>query len=147
MEAEAVMVDPWMDWMKKHLGQVEWTGHAPTAFDREIFSHTSFKLGNVMEPGCAATVSAALEETGYKSMHTAWAPSYATYGEACELKVGAVLGFNWSGRGGPADHVTFCYEIPGQGLVACLGGNQSKMVKVSVFSQKNIVYCRWPVKA
>jgi hypothetical protein len=139
---------PWLAWMKSHIGEKEQTGGAPSAFDQEVFSHTSYgNLDGVMEPGCAATACAALEESGYKSPHNAAAESFREFGEECELKPGAVVGFNWEGeKGVHCDHVTFCDHIVNDDLVACLGGNQGHEVKVSVFSRKFIDFVRFPVE-
>jgi plastocyanin len=136
---------PWMDWLRSHLGEPEVTGGKPTAFDKEVFSHTSYgDLNGVMEPGCAATACAALEETGYKSTHDAWAASFAHYGAPCELKPGCVVLFQWASGG---HHVTFCDHLVGTDKVACLGGNQSHAVKVSIFDRRFIAATRWPVPA
>jgi len=139
---------PWMQWMKAHLGLVEKTGSEPTAFDEEVFSHTSYgNLNGVMEPSCAATVSAALEETGYKSEHNAAAESYRSFGTPCDLKPGAIVGFNWQGKPDErADHVTFCDHIIDGKYVACLGGNQSHQVGVAQYSRSNIAFVRWPLE-
>lgn len=140
---------PWMDWMRAHLGEVEQTGAAATAFDKEVFSHTSYgNLDGIMEPGCAATVSAALEESGYKSAHSAWADAYRIFGEACDLKPGAIVGFRWDGEvsKAPVDHVTFCDHIVDGKYVACLGGNQGHKVQVSTFSRSCIAFVRWPTQ-
>lgn len=137
---------PWLSWMRSHLGEKEMTGATPTPFDEEIFSHTNYgPLHGVMEPGCAATACAALEECGYKSTHNAAAQSFHNFGEACELKPGAIVGFNWSG-GTHADHVTFCDHVVDGKYVACLGGNQSHEVRVSTFSKACVVFVRWPTE-
>lgn len=136
---------PWQDWIKKHFGEIEATGQPVTAFDKEIFSHTSCPLGADMLAGCAATMCAALEETGYKSPHNASAISFKDYGTECELKKGAILVFQWS----PGEHhVTSCDEICADGVnVVCAGGNQNHLVKDSTYPRASIVAIRWPVKA
>lgn len=138
---------PWLAWMKDHIGEKEQTGAPATEFDKEVFSHTGYgSLDGIMEPGCAATACAALEETGFKSPHNAGAESFRHYGVACELKPGAIIGFNWKGiAGNSADHVTFCDHVVSDSLVACLGGNQGHEVKVSIFSRNCIAFIRWPV--
>lgn len=136
----------WLSWMHSHIGEVEQTGAAATAFDKEVFSHTSYgNLNGIMEPGCAATACAALEETGFKSPHNAGAESFRNFGLPCELKPGAIVGFNWEGKPeASADHVTFCDHVINDKLVACLGGNQSHKVQISVFSKSAIAFVRWP---
>lgn len=136
---------PWMAWMRKNIGQPEVTGKPATAFDRDVFSHTSYGPleDNIMDEGCAATACAALEETGYKSPHSAAALSFHNYGTACDLKPGCIVVFQWASGG---HHVSFCDSIVDNNYVACLGGNQSSSVKVSTFSRSSIIATRWPVK-
>ena len=139
---------PWLTWMRAHIGELEETGSPATDFDDEVFHHTSYGLlDGVMEPGCAATACAALEETLFKSPHSAAAESFRNFGIACPLKPGAIVGFNWKGQKGVhCDHVTFCDHIIDASHVACLGGNQGHHVKVSIFSIANIDFIRWPVE-
>jgi hypothetical protein len=138
---------PWLVWMKSHIGEAEQTGAVASEFDNEVFSHTSYgNLDGVMEPGCAATACAALEESGFKSPHNAAAEKFRNLGDPCELKPGCVVGFNWKGQKGVhCDHVTFCDHVIDENLVACLGGNQGHQVKVSIFSRKFIDFTNWPV--
>jgi peptidoglycan hydrolase-like protein with peptidoglycan-binding domain len=137
---------PWIMWMRSHLGEAEKTGSKATGFDNEVFGHTSYgNLDGVMEPGCAATACAALEETGFKSPHNAAAESFRGFGDPCELKPGAIVGFNWAEKKGiRCDHVSFCDHIIDDEHVACVGGNQGSSVKVSIFSKKYIDFIRWP---
>ena len=139
---------PWLAWMKSHIGEVEQSGGKATDFDNEVFSHTSYgSLDGVMVAGCAATACAALEVSGFKSPHNAAAESFRDFGVECELKPGAVVGFNWEGKKGVhADHVTFCDHIIDGNVVACLGGNQGHEVKVSIFSRSFIDFVRWPLE-
>lgn len=133
---------PWMDWMQSHLGAPEQTGAPATAFDAEIFSHTDFgSLNGIMEPGCAATACAALEETGFTSPHSAAAISFKDYGTPCDLQFGAIVVFEWdSGE----HHVSFCESFDDM-FVTCLGGNQDHMVTESTFYKKYIISVRWPI--
>jgi hypothetical protein len=139
---------PWVMWMQSHIGQAEQTGAPATEFDNEVFAHTSYgNLDGIMEAGCAATACAALEESGYKSPHSAAAESFRNFGEESVLKPGAIVGFNWKGeKGVHCDHVTFCDHIISPDLVACLGGNQGHEVKVSIFSRKFIDFVRFPIE-
>lgn len=135
---------PWLAWMKGHIGEIEQTGAAATDFDNEVFSHTSYgNLDGVMEAGCAATACAALEESGFKSPHNAAAASFINFGEKSDLVPGAIVVFQWESGD---HHVTFCDHVIDVNLVACLGGNQSHQVKVSVFSRKYIVWTGYPIE-
>lgn len=133
---------PWLTWIMNHAGQKEThkTGHS-NPFILDLFNkHTSYKTNTDNVPYCAATVSAALELTGFRSMHSAWAFAYKTYGTKCEIKPGAILVFGFG-------HVAVCSSVSGD-HVAAWGGNQGPehMVKLSVFHKSSVVASRWPVK-
>jgi hypothetical protein len=138
-----------MDWMKAHDGEPFVTGAPPTAFNRMVFSHTDCPMGETMLPGCAATVCAALELTGYKSTHDASAISYKDYGTACELKENCIIVIEHQTGN---HHVTFCDHIISRYplMVACRGGNQSHKLQVSTYTFNQggdkILATRWPVK-
>jgi hypothetical protein len=135
---------PWMAWMLDHLHEIQKTGFAPTAFTQEIFKYTSFgPLGGVTPMSCAATVCAALEETGYQSTRDASAISYKSYGSPCSLTVGCVVVFLWaSGQ----HHVDFCHRIIDGDLMEGLGGNQGSELNECTFHRKYIIATRWPIK-
>jgi hypothetical protein len=135
--------NPWMVWMEQHIGEVQRTGAIPTPFTREIFSHTTYPLGNVTPESCAATVCAALEETGYRSTHNAAAASYLTYGDACDLKPGCIVVYTWPNG---QHHVDFCDAIVDADRVRGLGGNQGGELQYSYYARKYISATRWPVK-
>lgn len=133
----------WIEWMKSHIGELEHTGWPATPFDKEVFLHTTYGplADGIMQPGCAATACAALEESGLASPHNAAAESFAEFGSSCALVPGAIVVFKWPGGG---HHVTFCERVIDIDRVACLGGNQQSMIKVSIFSRKFILAVRWP---
>jgi kumamolisin len=134
---------PWMDWMRQHRGEIQQTGAKPTAFTEEIFRHTTYPpLNGVTPESCAATVCAALEETGYNSTHSAAAKSYLSYGTACALQPGCVVVFRWPSG---SYHVDFCDDIIDADTVRGLGGNQGHQLTDSDYSRKYIVATRWPV--
>jgi hypothetical protein len=136
---------PWMDWMRLHRGEIQQTGAKPTAFTEEIFAHTNYgPLDGFTPESCAATVCAALEETGFRSTRSAAAKSYIDYGTVCDLKPGCIVVFRWPSGG---HHVDFCDEIVDASAVRVLGGNQGHELQDSNFLRKFIVATRWPVKA
>lgn len=137
-------LSPWMDWMRGNLHEKEITGSPASDFDKMVFSHTTYgSLDGIMQPGCAATACAALELTSYKSPHNAAAISFKAYGSQCELKPGCIVVFQWASGG---HHVSFCDHIVDNSYVACLGGNQSHEINVSIYSRKWIIATRWPTK-
>jgi uncharacterized protein (TIGR02594 family) len=88
-------------------------------------------------PWCATFVSAILEECGIVSARTAWAPSYAHYGQSVQAAVGAIVVF--------PHHVTFLAGRDKAGHILCVGGNQSDMVRMSAFNPQAVVAYRWPL--
>jgi uncharacterized protein (TIGR02594 family) len=136
---------PWLKWMRSHIGEPEKTGSKASPFGKEVFSHTDYgPLENgILDEACAATACAALEETGYKSPHSALAKSFINYGTPCDLMPGCIVVFEWASGG---HHVSFCDKVVDGQYVSCLGGNQSSQVKVSTFSRGYIKATRWPVK-
>lgn len=132
---------PWLADALAHMGEHEILGKADNQFILDCFKYTNYKASHDEVPWCAAFVSRMLEESGYKSEHSAWAQSYEKVGQACELKPGAILVFKWANGD---HHVSICHHIVNDDLVACVGGNQSNMVKMSIYSRKSLVSIRWP---
>lgn len=131
----------WLDWLLKHEGEPEFTGSEPTPFVIECFKHTSYgDLKGSTPSSCAATLCAALEESGYASPHRADAVSFAKYGSSTALRVGSICVFQWpSGE----HHVSCCLD-PKKHLF--LGGNQGHMLQRAVYDPKYIIATRRPVK-
>lgn len=134
---------PWLDWFRRHKGEIEFTGKAATDFVKSCFKYTTYGSDfDITPPCCAATLCAALESSGFKSTKSAAAISYEHYGSPCDLKPGAIVVFQFADGG---HHVTVCDHIVNQQLVACTGGNQHHEIKTSVFLKSSIIACRWPV--
>ncbi len=133
---------PWLDWLLEYKGQYQKTGGKPSPFVESIFKHTTFgPLHGVTPACCAATLCAALEESGLKSTHSAAAISYKNFGIGCELKPGAILVFEWSiGK----HHVTVCDHIVDQDNVMCIGGNQGDFLQEKAYPRSKIIATRWP---
>lgn len=134
---------PWMTLAKQYMGQHEILGAKDNQFILDCFKYTGYKAHHDEVPWCAAFVCRMLEETHNKSTKSAAAASYENFGLASELKPGCIIVFKWPGGG---HHVTFCHHIVDSTHVACIGGNQSDMVKISVFPRHSIVATRWPVQ-
>lgn len=134
----------WLEKARSYLGQSEIAGPIDNKWIEDCFDFTSYGHATHDEvPWCAAFLCRVLAESGYKHTHSAAASSYINYGEACDIKQGAIIVFKWySGQ----RHVTICDHVIEKGLVACLGGNQSNSVKISKFETKFIEAVRWPVK-
>lgn len=135
------MSPPWLDLAVKHLGEHEILGRKDNQFILDCFKHTSYKADHDEVPWCAAFVCRMLDEAGYKSTGSAAAVSFDKCGDPCELKPGAILVFKWASG---SHHVTLCHHVVDDNYVACLGGNQSDMVKISVIPRNRIEAIRWP---
>jgi hypothetical protein len=133
----------WMNWLVSHLGEEQWTGKPASAFVKECFSHTNYKLHGITEPSCAATACAALEHSGYKSPHSARAVSFKDYGVPHAVKPGAIIVFEWDSGD---HHVTFCNRIIDEMHIECLGGNQHHHLQISTYNTRSILASRWPIK-
>ncbi len=133
----------WLEWLRKHLGETEWTGKLASEFVKHCFSYTTFGDDfTITPPCCAATICAALEECGYRSTRSAAAISYKDYGLPSMLIPGAICVFEWAPR---ENHVSV-YEAPydvKHGIF--LGGNQGHYLQRSVFPYANVISERWPV--
>lgn len=134
----------WLTLAKGYLGEHEILGVKDNQFILDCFKFTNYKASHDEVPWCAAFVSRVLEESGYKSSHSAWAFDFSNYGTKSELKAGAIVVFKWATGGG---HVSIIDHMVDEHTVACCGGNQSDMVKISQFPRASIIALRWPVLA
>lgn len=92
---------------------------------------------------CAAFVSACLARaglphpTGYQALRAA---GFETFGQACELRAGAIVVVRARGDG---RHVGFCVGMDAHNVML-LGGNQADACNVTPFKRASIVAVRWP---
>ena len=133
---------PWLTLAEKYLGEHEIAGRKDNQFILDCFKHTGYKADHDEVPWCAAFMCRVLEESGFKSTKSAAAISFEHYGSPVDVKPGAILVFQWAGGD---HHVTMVHHIVDENYVCCIGGNQSDMVKLSVFPRNRIIACRWPV--
>jgi len=134
---------PWFDQALKYLGQAEDPAHHHNQFILDCFSYTSYKAASDSVAWCSAFVNRVLAESAFKGTGSAAAVSFADpgYGEACELKQGAILVFQWSNG---HHHVGLCHHVVNDDYVAVLGGNQHDRVQISVFPRKCLIAIKWP---
>lgn len=133
----------WMNWLEARKGMAEVPGPTDNSNIIDMFKHTTYKASHDEVPWCAACACSALEETGYASPHSATAATFINYGTPCELIPGCIVVFKWASG---EHHVTFCHHVVDKNYVACLGGNQSNQIKISLYERKYIVATRWPNK-
>jgi uncharacterized protein (TIGR02594 family) len=135
----------WLTAARRELGQREKAG--PAENGRILWYHSFSKLRAQSEqvPWCASFVNAMLETSGIRSTKSAAAASYATWGEPCELKDGAIVVFGKADPdAGGTGHVAFCVGVEDR-YVLVLGGNQNNAVNIARRERSRIVAVRWPV--
>lgn len=97
------------------------------------------------EAYCAKGVSAVLELSGIRSARSAWARSYAKWGQELDgPALGAVVVFWRQSIGSTLGHVGFVAGKDSSGNVMCLGFNQGDSIKISAFSPHRVLSFRWP---
>lgn len=113
-----------------------------------LVDHTHFPpdLINSKTSWCAALVSASLEKSGVKSMHSAAAIAYERFGVPCDpYRIGAILVFKRADPSNPkARHVGLSEGIAVPGRVYVRGGNQDNRCSVKDRSIEDVVTARWP---
>ena len=144
-------ISPWLTWLIRNIGQKEIPGIKHNSWIVNLFTYTTYKTNADETPWCAATINAALQINGYKGTRSAAAKSFDTYGLPCELKPGAIITLRHVNGG---RHVTCLHHIIDKENIACIGGNQSNELKISVYNisgnkrgHDELVGCRWPVWA
>lgn len=111
-----------------------------------LVNHTRFppEQINAKTAWCGAFVSAMLEQSGYKSPHSAAAAKYMDIGKACPIDtLYSVLVLR---RGTTQFHVAFNAGFAGD-QVMLLGGNQSNKVCIKLDSQSKILSARLPARS
>lgn len=97
------------------------------------------------EAYCAKGVSAILEMSGIRSTRSAWARSYAKWGQELDgPALGAVVVFWRQSIGSTLGHVGFVAGKDSSGNVMCLGFNQGNAVSIKAFAPARILSFRWP---
>lgn len=138
------MADPkWLQLARKDIGTKEIPGakHNPRVLRYWTLIRAPFTDDET--PWCAGFVGAKLEEAGIKSTRSAWAKSYAKWGDELEAPIpGCIVVFH---RGANSGHVGFFVGYSGRNLLI-LGGNQGDAVNIKPFSPDRVVKggYRWP---
>jgi hypothetical protein len=117
-------------------------------------------------PWCAAFVCWVLEQSGIPHPHSARARDFASWGRACESKLGAIVVLSRvvhggdpapSPRSGPwpmpsqqpphngLGHVGFLLSANVRGHVFVLGGNQDNSVCVKAYESRHVLAVREPI--
>jgi len=135
---------PWLKAAYGELGVKEIPG-AP-ANPRIVEYHKSTTLDKKLAesdetPWCSSFTNWCMEQSGYKGTDSAWARSWAKYGDPLDIpKRGCIAVFT---RGSSNGHVGFFIdEIDGKILV--LSGNQNNSVCEAFYPKVRLICYRWP---
>jgi uncharacterized protein (TIGR02594 family) len=136
----------WYEHALKDKGLKEIPGEPANPRIVEMFTHTTYHATSDETSWCAAGACCWLEESGYKSPHSARAKDFESYGQGLhELRQGAILVFKRHSEGNPdARHVTFCSDTWDSERVLCFGANQHDMADYSWFRLDGLTAIRWP---
>lgn len=135
---------PWMDRAVALLGTSEVAGSVDNPTIVQFFAEVGQDWIKDDETAwCAAFAGTMLKRSGYKIPVGIETVRAKAYNEDVGTKVttpkyGDIVLLNY-GNKGIIDHVSFYVEDLGNGLVKCLGGNQSDKVKYSNFKKEDIV--------
>lgn len=125
----------------KYLGEHEILGRVDNQWILDCFKFTSYQAGHDEVPWCAAYIGRLLAEIGLSGTHSAAAASYVNWGKPSKLIPGAIVVFKWASG---EHHVSVCHHDIDNQYAAFVGGNQSNMVKISVYSKRFIIAIRQP---
>lgn len=138
---------PWLEVADKELGTKEVTGNGNNPRILEYHSATYLKAHTDSTAWCAAFACWVLHRAGYKSTISAWARDFLKYGEHLAFPArGCIMVFERNAPGGDS-HVAFYTGIETIDGYQVLGGNQGDAVSLKVYPKKDLLGCRWPVKA
>lgn len=135
----------WMDKANALMGEGEVIGPKENPMIRAMFKAVDYDISDVKDadtvPWCGAFVGYVMQEDGHPmAALAARALSWATYGDPCEPKHGAIAVVE-NGEGG--HHVAFIYQVTETNLYL-LGGNQGNRVSIVKWPRAKLVACRWP---
>ena len=143
-EKEVIMSDvPWMAIAEKELGVTE-TNNPKRVI--EYHQATSLKAQDTATAWCSSWVCWVLEKAGYKTTNSAWARDWLKYGEIADKQRGCIMVFERGSVGG-SSHVAFYTGKETSTGYLVLGGNQGDSVCIKEYSKKDLLGCRWPIKA
>lgn len=134
---------PWMDRAVALLGTSEVAGEVDNPTIVQFFAEVGQGWIKDDETAwCAAFAGAILKRSGYPIPAGVESVRARAYNEAVGTKVttpkyGDLVLLNYDQKG-VIDHVSFYVEDLGNGLIKCLGGNQSNKVKYSNFKKTDV---------
>lgn len=114
----------------------------------EYAKHTELQATSDEVPWCSAFANWVVDEAGFQGTRSAAARSWLKWGVRLEEAIiGCIVVLDRQDSSNPnAAHVAFCTKPDlGDGLIRCIGGNQSDQVKVSTYKSNRVLGYRSPV--
>jgi len=111
----------------------------------EYDKHTTLKATSDEVAWCAAFANFVTDTAGYPGTHEANARSFLNWGVSIDKPILGCIVVLKRGSDPLQGHVTFCdHPDISNGIIRCLGGNQSNEVKISRFSVSDVLGYRSP---
>ncbi len=137
---------PWLNWWMRELANnvKEVPGSPSAGRIIEYHSHTTLRATSDEIPWCSAAMCCAMHECGLSSTQSAAARSWLGFGIRLKsFQLGAIAIFE---RGAPeslSGHVAIALSED-NGVVTCIGGNQSNAVAVAKYPKSKLIAYMWP---
>lgn len=133
-------------WAEKEIGVTEKNHASRVIFYLQKWTKLAEKYWKTSTSWCAAFVSAALGETGYRSLKTSWARDYMKYAKHLPVPVKyCLMGFERNGPGGDS-HVGIWTGRETATHYEILGGNQNNQVCYAWYKKSDLLYAVMPEK-
>jgi uncharacterized protein (TIGR02594 family) len=137
---------PWKQVALKEEGVAEIPGEKENPRILEYHAATKLKAASELTSWCSAFISWVMKEAGYKTMATAWARDWLSYGKKLSVPVPWCIVVLERNAPGGDSHVTFWTGKRKDGKIEVFGGNQGNKVCFAWYAEKDILGYRWPVK-
>lgn len=134
---------PWMTIAEKEIGVTESNNPKRVI---EYHQATSLKAKDTATAWCSSFCNCVLREAGYKTTNSAWARDWLKYGQIADKQRGCIMVFERNAPGGDS-HVAFYTGKETVTGYLVLGGNQGDSVCIKEYKKKDLLGCRWPIKA
>jgi uncharacterized protein (TIGR02594 family) len=137
---------PWISWMIYEMATNvrEIPGIEANPDIIRYHSYTTLKATSDEIPWCSSALCACFEEIGLDSPRSAAARSWLTWGMPCSAFVlGSVAIFERGKPNSGSGHVAIALA-ENNGVITCIGGNQSNTINIQDFPKTQLLGYRWP---
>lgn len=133
---------PWMTIAEAEIGVSESKNPKRVI---EYHQATDLKAKDTHTAWCSSFACWVLEQAGFKTTKSAWARNWLKYGDIADTQEGCIMVFE-RGTAGGTSHVGFYTGKQTATQYEVLGGNQGDSVCLKMYSKKDLLGCRWPVR-